>query len=1446
MPQSAVAAPRVTPVAAVAQGPLTVEQALQRLLAGAPEEKNPADNPVDDAGLDRMLAQDLADYDEDPAVREAAKAALATNDPVQIKDFLDNGVPAYRKAAENRKKLDAESNRATVQEWAETGGPRVRQGAKAALDSKDDAKLAQFVATGHDAAELADKQDTLSAAEKAKTIQARVEQLVAHGGYEVQELGQDALDSEDPAVIADFYDNGYKVASAHDADTQQQINDALASRTKAVDDLTDLAQRATQAAQARKKIIENSVAATKELTATANSMALANKQAKQADAIYAADVPVRKQGGKTHTADLTNLRTTTCQDAGRAGEHAGQVAGYAGAASVSAKTLLDTGLTHGLDWADVMQAQADAGAAAKQAAETACHAAEATEAAGKALDADRNATVDANNAVKYRQAAEREQAAAEKLADRAEKLAAAAQAAAKDAHTQRLRAEADADSAQDHADKAAGYYADAKRQRGIARDAAGAAIVHMTRAYKADARANEQQGIVAEKAQKVKEAQERVLALGPKFTKTTDRARILFGKAQKDNENTKAKEFQAQAAESRHLAAQMRCSNPQTSSGCPGTAEMQQLAAEAKQTRSDANAAKTASDQSQKEASAASDEANATGAEARRAAAAAAAAKADAQAAANQAGLARQDAADANAAATKAIKDANKATADARAAAQAARTAISRASAAQSDADLTAKSADDAVRQSAIAAFQSRVSGRAALDARASADGIADPAAAAIDVANAYADTDSDAAMAIDIANDALSIGDAQAASAQKHADDAAAAAVHAAEMADKAQAQVKPAYQAAQKAAEAAARAVKASKVAVEAARDAAGDAKGAVYAANTAQGAAHEAGAWANGAANFAAQAGSDAMSAQQAAVKASGFASQAQKFADNAKLLSDKVTKISSAINEFSDGIWAIAKGLGRAAHDLQDIAWKAYNAEQQAAEVGFIKWFDDKGKWINDHIGGSDVTKGIIDSATGTITGLIYTGHCTIGSFIGADAATDEYSIPEVSPLPKTGDACNLLIDGAKKLVTHPWELVHWSDWKENWKHALGETIFDIGAFVLTDGTSLYGKIVKDGIRQGMKELLKDAAKMSIKDLASVLFKNGAEKMVNAIKELGAVNAARIANLAETIGTKLKVTFSPDEVAAMSRAIKLKGIGAVEDTLRNLKDSPLVKGLEDLLKDCASRNSFAPQTRVLMADGSRKPIVDVRVGDRVLATDPTTGFTKGERVTVLHRNRDTAMADVTVQTRAGQRKTIHTTQEHPFWNATDRVWTDAGKLRPRTALSTTWGSGPRVTKVRLFDGKRTMFNLTVAKLHTYYVFAGGTPVLVHNCNELGDDGLLNLDTYEAIEKAYGSNGTKIAEGVDHMVERMHDGTHNAADHEIPGIGHDPMALAKYLSGWVGKGTHKDVITGSTVVLDEKRGVLIVERVDRIHGYKYTKKQFDEAKTKNGNPRYVPIVP
>ncbi|MET9243032.1 polymorphic toxin-type HINT domain-containing protein [Nonomuraea sp. NPDC003709] len=149
-----------------------------------------------------------------------------------------------------------------------------------------------------------------------------------------------------------------------------------------------------------------------------------------------------------------------------------------------------------------------------------------------------------------------------------------------------------------------------------------------------------------------------------------------------------------------------------------------------------------------------------------------------------------------------------------------------------------------------------------------------------------------------------------------------------------------------------------------------------------------------------------------------------------------------------------------------------------------------------------------------------------------------------------------------------------------------------------------------------------------------------------------------------------------------------------------------------------------NSFAAGTQVLMADGTRKNIEDVEIGDKVRAADPETGQTEAKKVTVVHRNVDTDMTDVTIKTADGQRSVLHTTVEHPFWNSTRKAWVNAGDLRSEDVLHTSDGRPAVVVEVRAFGSSRVMYNLTVADIHTYFVFAGNIPILVHNDGEEPD--------------------------------------------------------------------------------------------------------------------------
>jgi RHS repeat-associated protein len=144
-----------------------------------------------------------------------------------------------------------------------------------------------------------------------------------------------------------------------------------------------------------------------------------------------------------------------------------------------------------------------------------------------------------------------------------------------------------------------------------------------------------------------------------------------------------------------------------------------------------------------------------------------------------------------------------------------------------------------------------------------------------------------------------------------------------------------------------------------------------------------------------------------------------------------------------------------------------------------------------------------------------------------------------------------------------------------------------------------------------------------------------------------------------------------------------------------------------------------NSFDAQTQVLTANGTPKPIKEVKPGDKVAAADPTDGHFKGARTVearLVHRDSD--RLDLAVRSSSGKTAVIHTTDHHAFWDDTRHAWVIAASLSPGHVLSTPTGGHATVVRESKTDGTADMYNLTVDDLHTYYVLAGATPVLVHN--------------------------------------------------------------------------------------------------------------------------------
>ncbi|MGC4895273.1 polymorphic toxin-type HINT domain-containing protein [Micromonospora sp. DT31] len=151
-------------------------------------------------------------------------------------------------------------------------------------------------------------------------------------------------------------------------------------------------------------------------------------------------------------------------------------------------------------------------------------------------------------------------------------------------------------------------------------------------------------------------------------------------------------------------------------------------------------------------------------------------------------------------------------------------------------------------------------------------------------------------------------------------------------------------------------------------------------------------------------------------------------------------------------------------------------------------------------------------------------------------------------------------------------------------------------------------------------------------------------------------------------------------------------------------------------------CTTPNSFTPGTAVLMADGSLKPIEEVALDDVVHAVDPETGEAGARPVTdVISGDGEKRLIDIGVDTDGDGRAddTLTATDGHPFWVDGRKDWVAAQRLRAGDHLLTPDGARVTVVAIVAYGAVATVHNLTVDGIHTFFVIADTTPVLVHNC-------------------------------------------------------------------------------------------------------------------------------
>lgn len=725
--------------------------------------------------------------------------------------------------------------------------------------------------------------------------------------------------------------------------------------------------------------------------------------------------------------------------------------------------------------------------------------------------------------------------------------------------------------------------------------------------------------------------------------------------AEKKAADDRAAAGQAQAAEDA-AKAQAAAWDAQAQS-LAGSAAAAMAKTSADQADADAAAATSAANAAQNAADASTAAAQSARADATRAASAAATAKSDAAAADSAAAGSRSAAANAHAAAADAIKNAAAAAYNVAQATTDATAAENDASTAANQAGAAASEADQAEATANQAAGYASASADYASSARDTAHAVTLSAGQAVLYGAPYQRTDATAGLAVLVAQNASNLAAQQDAAASASAAEAARAATDAHNLAAQAGTDAKAAAAAADSAA-ADALAAENSLVATRAsAKAASADAAAAKAADKAAADAASAATADAAAAGNDASSAAADATAAANSASAAEKDAAGAHSAANDA---SAQAAAAQTAAKQAQDSAAAAATAAANAASDAA--------AAEKTAEATEAQALADK-KAAEDALDNQYTTdQSTADQqAAADLLAKIPPDRLKVLH----DDITQNFMVHNPDDWDVPGSDANRAL-----MVRVRWAIEGDLSLTEIWDAEKGQAV---GLLISTVGLALCPESA--GVTcVAAVGAISGAASACVEDCSNI--KNVAlQAVVSAALMGGGGKAADI--LASTIAKRI----TDDEVAAFISA-------------------------------CVKPHSFAAGTGVRMADGTVEPIQDVRVGDEISNAVPGTTGTEQHRVEQVHTTTtDTDFTDLTVQTPDGQ-NTITGTQNHPYYDLSANAFVEASKLGVGDRLQSTSGAIGTVLKVRNYTGSMVTYDLTIDGLHTYFVVAGNTPLLVHN--------------------------------------------------------------------------------------------------------------------------------
>ncbi len=1296
--------------------------------------------PAGGTGFDRTRVLDLWHFGG-PQVRDAAARALSGTD-ADIQAFLTGDLPRLQKT-------DA---RIGVNRMLAAGGPTVKDAAQQALDSTDDGALATFLKTGWRVPAGHDQR-------------IRVDQIMAAGGPELRKAGQAALDAGTPEALQTFLRTGWQ--RPYETDLRIRVNQYLAGGGPEV---RKSAQRALDAATAvaynefldhDRAIAEARDQETATVAQLANAAKAAGEQAAQ-ETQAAKDASARA----VREADLAKEAAQAAAQASASAQGNAQLAASAAQQAADAANNAAAAAREAVSAANA--ASSAARVAANAAARAASAAARAGQAASRAYSAASAAATDAGQALQAHQAADAARTAAlgaqeaAQAATHAGDAANAAKSAAQAASSAGTHAADAAQAAADASANAQAAGADAAR----ARQAASTARAAAARATRAAHAAEVFAAASAAAAYTARDAANRAASDANAAAAAADAAAEHAGNAA---DAAQQATDHANAATTAAQAAVTAADQAKQVYDAARTAEAERLATETDQADQTALAAAAAVGQL-----AVADRWNATQAELRaaetnRLIAEAGAAGTDPALAVTDArkvalALAESGGEWTQAAALDALRGADAVALEfvhsgiAMAAGQDDRTtlrnltatgtakftAAAEAALAGSDADVQAflrtqdypgRETDDRIAVNQVLAA-AQTAGNAVVRgaAQRALDTGTDQALRQFLVTGQFSAAATDDRIKANQILAAATSGPELKAAAQV-ALDGTAGMLH--------QFLLVGQFKAAQRDQDSAshdaevssylALAAQAAATASQNANEAQATAATARGAAEAASGYARQAQADAGRAADYARQAGESAQAAADSATRAAQSAATARNAAASAQ---------QAARQAAQSATWATASAHQAAgfAADAYSSAHDAFLAAQQAGK---------------DARQAADAARQAIDDATRKVN----------------DARAAEAF--------RQANLCEQYRQIMPDVYTNCIHLITASD-------------FEKGSLMLENG-SMCELLYQHGSKVHNACLLDVLSPSFKQDQQLVITTAALDAATKYLTLLAAVEAGVLCAAFEPCGV-LALSIVPEGTAFTSwmavagvDALAVSRLGALlEET--GVEASATQSALADaaaLLRLCVP-NSFTGETPVLLADGTAKPIRDVRPGDAVRATDPRGARTAAEPVTRLITGRGLKhLVDVSVRGPHGT-AAVSATADHPFWAGTG--WVDAKDLRAGATLRTADGGAGVVTGVRTHDETTTVFNLTVRDLHTFYVLAGPTPVLVHNsgCEDIA----LGLETIGNDEFALAEFSFEVGASphqewstdkfwFDHVLDALEDGT-TRIHFNLDGIA-DPVAFA-----------------------------------------------------------------